>query len=148
MTRFRGLLGAAALLLLGAGCNTYHYFDISVSFGQIGVEEAGGIKICNVFVTGADTDQFTLPTTGDKSHVTCPVGANFPDLGTFEYSTFADSGTLKFTLNAYNDVPPLENAICISGSTSVSASASITHTGMITLSQGSQSCITNVGQNP
>ena len=144
MTRFRGLLGAAALLLLGAGCNTYHYYDIKVDFGSIGIEEAGELKLCDVFVTGADTDRFNLPTTGDKK-VTCPINTNWPDLGEFEYSTFTDSGNLTFTLNGYNDTPPSDNTKCISGATTLAASSEITHNGSITLAQGSMTCITNVG---
>ena len=142
MTRLRGLLGAAALLVLAGGCNTYHYFDIKVEFGAVGIEEAGGIKRCVVTVSGADSDLFTLPSTG-ASNMVCPIGSNWPDLGTFEYSTFTSSGNLTFTLNAYNMTPPMDSFICVSGSTSISATSEITQMGTITLAQGSQSCITN-----
>ena len=144
MTRVRGLLTLAALIL-GAGCNTYHYYDITVSFGSIGVEEAGGIKICQVAVTGADTYDATLPTSTPGAKAVCPIGSNYPDLGTFEYSTFTDSGHLTFTLNAFNQTNLNPSGICISGSTTLAASSEITHTGTITLTQGSQSCITNLG---
>lgn len=145
MTRVRGLLALAGLLLAGAGCNTYHYFDVQVSFGALGVEEAGGIKACQVVVTGADTYDIELPPTTQGAKMVCPIGDNYPDLGTFEYSTFTDSGNLTFTLNAFNTTQLNTNNICISGSTTLPASSAITHTGMITLTQGSQSCITNQG---
>jgi hypothetical protein len=141
MTRVRGLLGAAALLLLGGGCNTYHYFDIKVDFGTISFEEAGGIKRCEVFVTGADTDNFVLPSTG-ASKVACPIDSNWPTLGTFEYSTFTDSGNLTFTLKGYNMTPPMDSFVCVSGATTLPAGAAITQMGTISLAQGSQSCIT------
>ncbi|HXJ19824.1 MAG TPA: hypothetical protein VMT03_06280 [Polyangia bacterium] len=141
MTRVRGLLGAAALLLLAGGCNSYHYFDITVDFGSVSFEEAGGIKRCEVFVSGADTDNFVLPSTGAK-RVACPIDSNWPELGTFEYSTFTDSGSLTFTMNAYNMTPPMDSYICVSGATTLSASSAITQTATITLAQGNQTCIT------
>jgi hypothetical protein len=141
MSRVRSVLAVAALLLTGAGCNTFHYFDITVSFGSIGIEEAGGIKGCQMLVSGADTDVQVLRSTPDNTLI-CPIANNFPILGVFEYSTFTDSGNLTFTLNAYNATPLTNDVLCISGSTTLAASSAITHSGSITLAQGSQSCVT------
>jgi hypothetical protein len=142
MTKTQRLLAAVALLVLGAGCNSFHYFDITVVFGSIGIEEAGGIKACFMSVSGADTDNVEVPMTTSGGAPVCPIANNWPTLGMFEYSTFTDSGNLTFTLDAYNTTNLDPTKICITGSTTVAASSAITHTGMITLAQGSQSCIT------
>ena len=50
------------------------------------------IHTCHLFVTGADTTDTTL------KHCSPPESN---DVGTFEYSTFSDSGTLNFKLKAF-----------------------------------------------
>ena len=107
---------------LASGCNTYHYYDIDVKFmtpvtsGQVSV-----MKLCLVDVSGATSDQLTLE---------CPP-AKFPDMGTFEYSTFADSGPITFTFNGFLDTPPSSSNQCTSHATSLTASDQITQTGTI-----------------
>jgi hypothetical protein len=127
------LLGAS----LAAGCDTYHYYDIDVSFGSITLEQAGVLQICDLVVTGADSHTTTFPSTfiglsGDEKSV-CPVGSNWPDLGTFEFATFADSGTLTFTVNGYKGLPVSTDNLCTSGSTAIAAGSQITTPGSITM---------------
>ena len=58
-----------------------------------------------MLVSGADNADFQIgpncqrPAAGDDAH-----------LGVFEFSTFADSGTLNFTVQAYDDATEPEAA--------------------------------------
>ncbi len=54
-------------------------------------------------------------------------------MGTFEYSTFADSGPITFTFNGFLDVPKSSNNQCTSHNTTLTASSQITQTGTITV---------------
>jgi hypothetical protein len=109
---------------LTAGCNTYHYYDIDVKFmNPVTSQQVSVMKLCLVDVSGATSDELTLD---------CPP-ANFPDWGTFEYSTFVDSGSLTFTFNGYFDTPKSSNNQCTSHGTTLTASDQITQTGTITV---------------
>jgi hypothetical protein len=116
------------------GCNTYHYFDIDVEFGPVTSEQASQLQFCVMLVSGADsnTDNFPSSVAGDQSSV-CPPMGNYPKMGTFEYSTFTDSGSLMFTVNGYKSVSTDSNNLCTTGSTSMSASSEITQMGTITM---------------
>jgi hypothetical protein len=111
-------LGAVAALALpflaGAGCNTYKYFDINVSFASPPFDDSsvGQIHHCRVNVTGADTSSFVLEN--------CPTMSTVAPLesGTFEYSTYASSGTMNFELDTY--VGLVEKPDCLSGKGSAS----------------------------
>ena len=81
------------------------------------------MKLCLVDITGAASDTLVLD---------CPP-AKFPDMGTFEYSTFADSGSITFTFNGFYDAPQSSSNQCTSGATTLTASDQITQTGTITL---------------
>jgi hypothetical protein len=96
----KGALSGAVALLLGlgaSGCHTYKYFDISYSWDYATVDRAllGGISRCRIHVSGADTDSFPL--------MGCPnLALNDPNVGgSFEFSSFADSGTMTFDFLAY-----------------------------------------------
>lgn len=128
MKRFRFLhavpLLAVVLGGLASGCDTYHYYDIDVRFATpVTSPVVSVMKLCLVDVSGAASDEVTLD---------CPP-AKFPDLGTFEYSTFADSGQITFTFNGFLDTPKSSNNQCASSSTTLTGSAQITQTGMITV---------------
>src|SRR5215470_15835118 len=96
-----------ALPLAGSGCHDFKYVDVAVRFdptpaqGQTtGFDSASAftVNICRVNVSGAATDSFVLP------EGSCPNRLNKNDplnVGTFEYSTFADSGNITFTLQAF-----------------------------------------------
>ena len=92
-----GILGLAALG--AAGCKEYKYLDIHVRFdGSVFmVAEVRQVQSCHVTVTGADNDSFDI--VENCSFESQPPGT---DIGTFEYSTHAESGSLTFTLEAYN----------------------------------------------
>jgi hypothetical protein len=83
------------------------------------------MNFCEVLVSGADSA--TLALTGGNG---CPP-AGFPDIGTFEYSTFADSGEITFTFTGY--IMNLDPAgLCTTAMTTLTASSTITQTGTIT----------------
>ncbi len=62
----------------------------------------------------------------------CPP-AKYPDMGTFEYATFADSGSITFTFNGFYDRPQSPSNQCTSKGTTLTASDQITQTDTITL---------------
>jgi hypothetical protein len=85
----------------------------------------GQIEVCHMFVTGAATDDFQLSDQGVLCKTTNPATL---DMGMFEYSTFADSGSLTFTLKLFEY--PESNAACQIGvgSTTVTIPGSGTRT--------------------
>jgi hypothetical protein len=110
---------------LASGCDTYHYYDIDVKFMTPVTEtQVSVMKLCLIDVSGAASDEVELP---------CPP-AKFPDMGTFEYSTFADSGPITFTFNGYFDAPKSSSNQCTSNAATLTASSEITQSGTITLS--------------
>jgi hypothetical protein len=124
--RFLRAVPLLAVVLGGltSGCNTYHYYDIDVKFSSpFTSTQASVMKLCLVNITGAASDTLVLD---------CPP-EKYPDMGTFEYSTFADSGSITFTFNAFYDAPQSPSTQCPSGSTSLPASEQITQMGSITL---------------
>jgi hypothetical protein len=103
MRAARSLAPAFLILLLGAtGCHTYKYFDVTVRFdataGNFDSVLVGSLDHCNVVVSGADSGDFPL------AKGTCPNKVPTGDAlsgGQFEFSSFADSGTVTFTVDAY-----------------------------------------------
>lgn len=128
-----GLLLTAGALATG-GCSTYHYYDIDVQFGSVSLEEAGVLQICELDVTGADSHSTHLPssTVGDKTTV-CPIDRNWPDMGKFEFATFADSGTLTFKVTGYKGLPAGPATLCTTGTVDLPANSTITQSGTITM---------------
>ena len=115
---------AVVLAGLASGCNTYHYFDIDVKFMTPVTEtQVSVMKFCLAEVSGAASDTVALD---------CPP-AKFPDMGTFEYSTFVDSGPITFTFNGFFDSPQSPSNQCTSHSTTLTASDQITQMGTITV---------------
>jgi hypothetical protein len=146
------LIGASLM----AGCDTYHYYDVDVSFGTIPIEEASLLQVCELVVSGADSHTTTFPSTvvgldpsKPKEKSVCPIESNWPDMGTFEFATFADSGKLTFTVNGYKGLPVSSDNLCTSGSTAIPASSQITTTGMVTMSNfDATKCPPNVTGGP
>lgn len=128
-----------ALVLAGgalavAGCNTYHYYDIEIDFGPVGIEEAGVLQLCHLEVSGADTHSANLPSSANgDSKTVCPVAANWPTMGTFEFATFADSGSITFDITAFKDTVRSNDNLCTSGSLTLTATSEITKTGNLTM---------------
>jgi hypothetical protein len=124
---------ALCVLLLGAtlvlGCNTYHYYDISVmSQSPVTVTETSGMSFCALVVSGAASDSLDLSQAGVPA---CPPsGVN---IGTFEYATFADSGNITFTFNGYAQPGIDPSDLCTSSMVTLPANDTITQSGTITL---------------
>jgi hypothetical protein len=138
----RALLASCAVALLGAaGCDSYHYYDMSLVLGSTFTTAlVGEAQLCKVNISGADSHEFNLTNCGVNSN-----DSNIPDVGTFEFATFADSGTLTFTVDAYNGITPTPNCLYGSGMTSQPASSQITQMGTITLQVTGTGC-PNSGQ--
>ena len=140
-------LAALAVLSLGSvGCDTYHYFDVKVVFDEtsLPIDAAGNLKFCEVVVSGADKRLEQLPTESaqsSNSKVVCPIGSNYPTLGTFEYTTFTDSGKLTFTFQGYYDTPAMSSFQCATGSIDFNADSTITQSGTMMVSSGPNTCI-------
>jgi hypothetical protein len=131
------VLGAS----LTAGCKSYHYYDIDVKFmSGFTLENAGMIQICTLNVSGADHGAFAFPDNDSTKGPVCPIQSNWPDLGTFEYSTFEDSGTLNFLVSAYNMTAPVPANCFAAGSLSVDATSAITTSDTLTLSMTTSGC--------
>jgi hypothetical protein len=142
-------LGAVAALALpflaGAGCSTYKYFDINVSFDSSGStafddSSVGQIHRCVVIVTGADKSTFEI------SH--CPSMSTVApfESGDFEYSTFASSGTLDFELDAYVGLKETPDCLAGKGTSAIAVTGATTITGNLVVEKvGPQSsCNPNV----
>lgn len=135
----RRLLWLVATLGLAAGCNSYHYFDITVQFDttQVPETQAGYLHRCTITVSGASSDFINVPdNNADKSY--CPITdyRAFPTLGTFEFSTFADSGKLTFTFDGYYTDQAASTSHCAAGTVSVNASSAITQMATLTVGTG------------
>lgn len=126
----RGLpLGALLLgVLLTGGCNTYHYYDITVtSMSPVTVTELSSMSFCTIVVSGASSD--TIPWS-ETNMMGCPPSSS--TIGTFEYATFADSGSITFTFNGYSQVPD-PSMLCATANVVKPANDTVTQTGTITL---------------
>jgi hypothetical protein len=145
--RFLRTMPLLAVVLggLASGCDTYHYYDIDVKFMSPFTEtQASVMKLCLVEVSGAASDTIAFPGVESNNPV-CPPTTNYPDLGTFEYATFVNSGQITFTLNAFYDTPQSPSNQCTSGATTLTASDQITQTGTITLTDfNTTNCPLNV----
>ncbi len=147
-------LSVVAGALATAGCNTYHYYDIDIQFGAITEPQAGVLQLCHLDVTGAASHSASLPSSsiGDPTTV-CPIAHNWPDMGKFEFATFADSGSITFTIKAYKDTVQSADNLCTTGSVTMTATSQITQQGTITMgSFDDTKCPNNVvpplGTNP
>jgi hypothetical protein len=132
-----GALALAVLALGAAGCDTYHYYDMDLMFGSDfgGAANVGMAQLCRVDISGADSHEFTLDACGLLSGT-----SNIQNVGIFEFATFADSGTLTFTVDAYNGTPPTPTCLFGVGTTSLPASSQVTTTGTITIEPMGTGC--------
>jgi len=113
------LLGLSALA--SVGCKDLHYYDVTVKFDGTTISDGAGSKAetCHVYVKGADTDDFYF-----GNPMECAVRKQGLTLGTFEFSSNADSGSLTFTLQAYDGIP--EDTQCLFGQGSVEIPVGLT----------------------
>jgi hypothetical protein len=138
----RGLGRLAALafsLVLGAsGCHTFKYVDMKVSFdeGMLDNSQILTIARCRILVSGADSDNFILNNCPNHNAADPHVGD--PTTGySFEFSTFADSGTLKFDFQGYQGMRDLPECLIAEGTTSVPVTGLTTLMGAISVGKGS-----------
>src|SRR5262245_24944695 len=104
-------LGIVALAAVAAaGCNEFHYYDIDVSFnkdlasGGFAAGEVEKIQVCVMAVSGADSASMRIGPNAQG----LPMAPGFSHLGIVEFSTFADSGTLTFTMSCYDDTSTVD----------------------------------------
>jgi hypothetical protein len=124
--------------LSAAGCDDYRYFDIHVRFdnGTLPTTKASEVKFCRVTVSGADSAQFRIGN--------CPPPASMlppGDVGTFTFSSFADGGTMKFTLDAFTSINERPECITGTGTTMVAVpGADGTARAEIVIAKAGESC--------
>jgi hypothetical protein len=96
-----GILAAA--LLGGAGCSEYKYFDIHVTFDPTMYDRstAQEVRDCRVTVSGPASSVFTLPEGNCPNRHSEVDGSDPLDAGTFEFSSFATSGTMTFKVETF-----------------------------------------------
>jgi hypothetical protein len=93
LSRLGALLGLAFLSLLGGGgCQTYTYINVDTRFDPVSVDTPLAFRHsnCRIAVSGADQDEFALP---------CPPPPGQLKIADFQYSTFASSGEITFTMS-------------------------------------------------
>lgn len=112
-----GILAAA--LLGGAGCSEYKYFDIHVTFDptMYDISTTQQVRDCRVTVSGPASSVFTLPEGNCPNRHTTVDNSDPLDAGTFEFSSFATSGTMTFKVETFAGVGLQAN--CKSGEGSV-----------------------------
>jgi hypothetical protein len=133
------LLGT--LLLGGAACNEFHYYDVTVSLDNTLRSNTimGGIQRCDVTIKnekGGIEDTFLL--TRSNSDNACPLADSSE--GSFEYSTFKDSGSLSFTIATYDDINTKPECKIGEGEATIPAMAT-TNSGTVTvMANGEAGC--------
>jgi len=91
-------------LVVAAGCSEYHYYDLDVSMNTTGgagsfsivAGDITRIQVLIASVSGADS--FSQRLGPNANGLPLSAGGH---LGIIEVSTFADSGTLNFKVEAY-----------------------------------------------
>lgn len=125
-----------ALLLLafgGAACSSYSYYDLDLKWGTgFDVTKIGQIVSCHLVVSGAANDNITLEPGRCKT-------ATAGDIGKIEYSTFADSGMITFTLNAFQYPESNPNCKLGEGSTTLEAAKAVRVPGTVIANAMAQS---------
>lgn len=131
--RLSSLFGwcAALILLAGlgsAGCNTYSYLDVHVKLDDVGFSPTrrAVIHTCHLFLTGAVTTDTVLSKCS-------PPDSN--DVGTFNYSTFTDSGSIMFTVKTFqgtgevNKIGEGSTSLTIASGNTVAGELTVMYTG-------------------
>jgi len=136
MRALRVLLPVLALAA-AAGCNEYHYYDLTVSFAQgastggFGPNEAGMIQVCVFSVSGEDSGSFRI----GPNRQNLPLQNGATTLGIVEFSTFADSGTLNFKIEAYKSSVTVPACKVGEGTKSIMATAASTVTDTLVVNK-------------
>ena len=132
----RAALAALVLLAGASGCHTFKYFDVHVSFDQ-GIDDGtlGSISRCRVLVTGAESASFVLEKCPNRA-----TNGDPHDVGVFEYSSFAESGTLNFELRAYTGLNETPNCLLAEGKVAIPVTAATTIMGTLAATQMGNGC--------
>ncbi|HVZ72136.1 MAG TPA: hypothetical protein VHJ20_07160 [Polyangia bacterium] len=141
--KMRNLFITAALAGLGAGCSEYKYVDVHVVFDptMYDITSTQVVTTCQVTVTGAASGKFSLP------QGICPNRTNSGDAldaGTFEFSTFASSGTINFQVDTYTGQGFDPNCITGTGTTPVMVTSPSMLKGTVTIAKTGKAACTNV----
>ena len=134
------IVGLAALA--GAGCNDFHYYDITVSFninqstGGYPQAEVATVQTLLFNVSGADSGSFRIGPNGEG----LPLVAGATNLGTVEYATFADSGTLTFTVQAFNSTRTTQDCKTGEGTKAVMATSMSTTMDAVMINKTGAGC--------
>ena len=134
------IVGLAALA--GAGCNDFHYYDITVSFninqstGGYPQDEVGNVQTMLFNVSGADSGSFRIGPNG----MNLPLTGGKTTLGTVEYATFADSGTLTFTVQAFNSTRTTQDCKTGEGTKAVMATSEVTTMDAVAINKTGAGC--------
>jgi hypothetical protein len=121
------LCAALSIAALVSGCNTYHYYDIDVKAASpVTQTQISGMQFCQILISGADSHTINW-----TQGIGCPP-QGFPDIGSFEFSSYADSGNITFTFNGYS-MNLDASMLCSTASTTLPANGTITQAGTITL---------------
>jgi hypothetical protein len=142
LTWLGGLFGL--VLAATGGCSTYHYYDIDVKFdtaaGQFaGTNEISTIQRCVMVVSGADSGSITMGLAQNCPPMTAAgIGT---DMGVVEFSSFADSGNLTFTFNAYDDMTTADSCKTGVGTKTIAASSASTVMDTITFEKVAAGCV-------
>ena len=138
------LLSALAVMLGAAGCDTYHYYDMDLRFdtspGMFTTATVGEAQFCRIQISGADSHEIDLENCALNSD-----NSNTTDVGTFEFATSADSGTLTFTVDAYTAITPTPQCLYGMGTTSIQASSTVTQKGTLVIEPDGTGCPNNPG---
>ena len=143
MRRLARLLPLLALVA-AAGCNEYHYYDINVKFSldpnnggfsPVG-NEVSTIQVCIMDVSGADSDSIRMGPFAQG----LPIGST-GQLGIVEFSTFADSGQLTFTMSCYDDTTTTTECKTGVGTKTVTVSTATTVTDELIVSKVAAGCV-------
>jgi hypothetical protein len=120
-------LFALLLLAFGAGaCSSYSYYDLDLTFGNgFNFNNISTIADCHLLVSGAATDSIQL----DPGQCRISTAGEY---GKVEYSTFADSGSITFTLNAFQKPANNPNCELGEGSITLEAGTAVRRSGTVT----------------
>jgi len=125
------LLGAALLATSAVGCNTYSYVDFHAKIDPMwGGLAASVITQCHMYVTGAATDDFVMNDDSSGARVCPPVNSNQLEITRVNYSTFAESGNLTFTLKGFTSTGEKPECQIAEGTTTIAISKGNTAVGM------------------
>ena len=111
------------------------YLQFDTKPGMFTVATVGEAQLCRILISGADSHEIDLPDCALNTGI-----SNTTDVGTFEFATFADSGTLTFTVNAYTAITPTPQCLYGMGTTSIQASSTVTTKGMLVIEPDGTGC--------